>query len=73
MNEWIILRNQNLPHYYCRLILQRDKVGWNLVLISYNENALKNVVTKLNGMNSFTTLGVGGIIIFKCDLDPCGV
>jgi hypothetical protein len=24
-------------------------------------------------MNCFTALGVSGIIIFKCNLDPCGV
>lgn len=48
-------------------------MGWNLVLISYNENVLKNLVRKLNGMNCFTALGISGIIIFKCNLDRCGV
>lgn len=34
---------------------------------------MKDIVKTLNGMNCFIALGVGGIIIFKCNLDPSGI
>jgi len=53
--------------------MQCDKVGWTSVLTNYSKKALQNVVKKLNNTRCFTALGVGGIIIFKFNLDPCGV